>query len=85
MSVANVAACHLLSTPQAEGLPFDRDKKSTFSSCLEMLLLTVKLSWPMTLVVSKRQLLHYQVILAVGCCDLARHIWADLIFGLVDC
>ncbi|KAF6252370.1 Spc98 family-domain-containing protein [Scenedesmus sp. NREL 46B-D3] len=34
---------------------------STHSS-LELLLLTVNLSWPISLVVSKRQLLHYQVI-----------------------
>jgi hypothetical protein len=33
---------------------------STHSS-LELLLLTVNLSWPISLVVSKRQLLHYQV------------------------
>jgi hypothetical protein len=33
---------------------------STHSS-LELLLLNVNLSWPISLVVSKRQLLHYQV------------------------
>eukprot|EP00878_Enallax_costatus_P017723 GHUV01018620.1.p1 GENE.GHUV01018620.1~~GHUV01018620.1.p1 ORF type:complete len:416 (+),score=150.65 GHUV01018620.1:1476-2723(+) len=59
-----MAATHNMETAagQADGPLFDRDKKSSFSSCLEMLLLTVKLSWPLTLVVSKRQLLHYQVI-----------------------
>lgn len=42
--------------------------RGSYASCLEMLLLTVKLSWPLTLVFSKRQLLHYQVhnLLGVG-------------------
>lgn len=46
------------------------DKKGSFSSCLEMLLLTVKLTWPLTLVVSKRQLLHYQVSKSCRFCAL---------------
>jgi hypothetical protein len=35
---------------------------SSLSAGWQMLLLTVKLAWPLSLVVSRRQLLHYQVL-----------------------
>ncbi|WIA09445.1 hypothetical protein OEZ85_008849 [Tetradesmus obliquus] len=47
-------------------------------SSLELLLLTVNLSWPISLVVSKRQLLHYQVIFK----QLLSLKWAERDLGL---
>lgn len=42
----------------------DNTGKEGYSSCWQMLLLSVRLAWPLTLVVSRRQLLHYQVCAA---------------------
>jgi hypothetical protein len=39
-----------------------RSAKGSYVSCLEMLLIGVRLEWPLTLLVSKRQQLHYQVL-----------------------